>query len=212
MGINMHKNVIFYLHGFNSASLDVKGRLLIRKDKLRVLQAFCADNDLLLLAPNVDYRDFEALIEDALFAWNHYLDQGCEVVFMGSSMGGFASEYLAMKTGAKAIMINPVIRPSELLLRFIGVEANYETGEPYDWLPSHCDQYVDHERRLADNLRAIDRTVLLDCDDELLDAEQTRLKYQTIARVVSFDGGSHAFEHMQQALPVIESVILGPRR
>ena len=212
MGIIMQKNVIFYLHGFNSASLDAKGRLLIRKDKLRVLQDFCISNDILLTARNVDYRDFEALVEDALFAWNQYLDQGCEVVFMGSSMGGFASEYLAMKTGTKAVMINPVIRPSELLPRFIGVEANYETGEPYHWLQSHCDQYVSHERRLADNLLAIDRTVLLDRDDELLDAEKTRLKYQAIAHVVTFDGGSHAFDHMQQALPVIEDVILGPRR
>jgi predicted esterase YcpF (UPF0227 family) len=50
---------------------------------------------------------------------------------MGSSMGGFASEYLAMKTGCKAIMVNPAIAPSQLLPQFIGVKENYETGQPY---------------------------------------------------------------------------------
>jgi predicted esterase YcpF (UPF0227 family) len=40
------------------------------------------------------------------FEWNQYLDKSYDVLFMGSSLGGFASEYLAMKTGCKAIMIN----------------------------------------------------------------------------------------------------------
>lgn len=203
------KKAIVYLHGFNSASLGLDGKLLTGKAKLAVLQGFCAEHDVLFFTPNVDYRDFQNLVEDMLFEWNQLLDQGYDVAFMGSSMGGFASEYLAMKTGAKAIMINPAISPSQLLPQFIGVNANYETGEPYNWHQGHCDQYPAFEQELKNNLQPLERTLLLDMADELLDSAATRALYQAKAKVVCFDGGSHGFEHMRQALPTVEHVLFG---
>ena len=134
----MMKKAIIYLHGFNSASLNLSGELLTSKEKLLFLQQFCQQKNIEFYTPNVDYRYFENIIEDMLFQWNQFLDQSYDVVFMGSSMGGFTSEYLAMKTGCKAIMINPAIVPSELLPQFIGVTENYETGQPYQWSQSHC--------------------------------------------------------------------------
>lgn len=203
----MNKKAIIYLHGFNSASLDVNGKLLVGKEKLRVMQTFCTEKNVLFHTPNVDYRDFQRLVEELSFTWNQLLDQSYDVIFMGSSMGGFTSEYLAMKTGCKAIMINPVLSPSALLPQFIGVTTNYETGQPYAWEQSHCQQYVQYEQELASTNRKLDRTILLDRADELLDSEQTLRKYEKTAQVVSFQGGSHGFEHMQQALPFVERVV-----
>jgi uncharacterized protein len=201
------KKVIIYLHGFNSASVDLNGILLTSKEKLLVMQEFCRKKDIVFYTPNVDYRDFQGIVENLLFDWNQYLDQGFDVIFMGSSMGGFASEYLAMKTGCKAIMINPAISPSELLTQFMGVTENYEIGLPYQWDQHHCNQYLQYEQELASSNRPLDRTILLDIGDELIDSEKTLLKYQAIANVVTYNGGSHSFEHMRQALPVIEQVI-----
>ena len=201
------QKVIIYLHGFNSASVDLDGNLLTSKEKLLVMQEFCSKKEIAFYTPNVDYRDFQNIVENLLFDWNLYLDQGYDVIFMGSSMGGFASEYLAMKTGCKAIMINPAISPSELLTQFIGVTENYEIGLPYQWDQYHCEQYLQYEQELASSNRPLDRTILLDMADELIDAEKTLLKYQATANVVTYDGGSHSFEHMRQALPVIERVI-----
>lgn len=203
----MKKKAIIYLHGFNSASLDPEGNLLTGKDKLKVMQAFCAQKDIVFEAPNVDYRDFQDIVEEMLLRWNQYLDQGHDVVFMGSSMGGFTSEYLAMKTGAPTIMINPALTPSELLPHFIGVTENFETGQPYHWDRRHCDQYRPYERELANSNRSLDRTILLDMGDELLDAGKTLQKYRDRAHVVTYEGGSHGFEHMQESLPVVERVI-----
>lgn len=126
---------------------------------------------------------------------------------MGSSMGGFASEYLAMKTGSKAIMINPVTSPSALLTQFIGVTANFETGQDYEWQIQHCQQYQQFEQELAASKRVLNRTILLDMADELLDSAATLEKYQAIAKVFTFEGGSHGFEHIREALPEIERVI-----
>jgi len=201
------KTAIIYLHGFNSASLDRDGNMLQSKQKLVVMQAFCQQNNIVFFSPNVDYRDFQSLVEDMLFEWNQFLDQGYQVVFMGSSMGGFASEYLAMKTGSKAIMINPAITPSELLTQFIGETENSELGFPYDWQQSHCEQYLLYQQHLENNTQVIDRTILLDMADELIDSQQTLLKYQNKAKLLTFEGGSHSFEHIKQALPAIERVI-----
>ena len=201
------QKVIIYLHGFNSASVDLDGNLLTNKEKLLVMQEFCSKKEIAFYTPNVDYRDFQNIVENLLFDWNLYLDQGYDVIFMGSSMGGFASEYLAMKTGCKAIMINPAISPSELLTQFIGVTENYEIGLPYQWDQYHCEQYLQYEQELASSNRPLDRTILLDMADELIDSEKTLLKYQATANVVTYDGGSHSFEHMRQALPVIDRVI-----
>jgi len=204
----MMKKAIIYLHGFNSASLGLAGELLISKEKLLVMQQFCLQKDILFYTPNIDYRDFEGILEDMLFQWNQYLDQSYDVFFMGSSMGGFTSEYLAMKTGCKAIMINPAITPSKLLAQFIGVTENYETGLPYQWDQRHCEQYRAYEQALESTHQAIDRTILLDMADELIDSENTLSTYKEKANVIGYDGGSHSFEHIKQALPVIEQVIL----
>lgn len=201
------KKVIIYLHGFNSASLDLEGNLLISKEKLRVMQDFCEQKNILFYTPNVDYRDFEGIVEDMLFQWNQYLDQSYDVVFMGSSMGGFTSEYLAMKTGCKAIMINPAIKPSELLPQFTGVTENYEIAQPYQWQQSDCEQFNVYEKDLENSQQLINRTILLDMADELIDSDKTLALYNDKANVVTYEGGSHGFEHIEDALPVIEKVI-----
>jgi predicted esterase YcpF (UPF0227 family) len=203
----MMKKAIIYLHGFNSASLDLQGDLLISKEKLQVMQDFCTKRDIVFYTPNVDYRDFENIVEEMLFEWNQYLDKSYDVFFIGSSMGGFASEYLAMKTGCKVIMINPAIKPSELLLKYIGISENFETAEAYQWQQADCEQFIKYEQELENSTQLVDRTLLLDMADELIDSENTLEIYKEKANVVTYTGGSHSFEHIKQALPVIEKVI-----
>jgi predicted esterase YcpF (UPF0227 family) len=203
----MMKKAIIYLHGFNSASLDLQGNLLTCKEKLQVMQDFCAQKEIVFYTPNVDYRDFEAIVEDMLFEWNQYLDKSYDVLFMGSSLGGFASEYLAMKTGCKAIMINPAIKPSELLPKYIGISENFETAQPYQWQQANCEQFISYEQELESSTQRIDRTLLLDMADELIDSEKTLALYKEKANVVTYAGGSHSFEHIKQALAVIEKLI-----
>lgn len=203
----MNPKTIIYLHGFNSASRDLNGNLLTSKQKLVVMDAFCAEQNIQFDSPNIDYRDFQNIVEDLLIKYNEYLDQGREVIFMGSSMGGFTSEYLAMKTGCKAIMINPAIHPSQLLPQFIGVTENFETGQPYQWDRGHCEQYLRYEQELAASRRILDRTILLDMGDELLDARQTLETYRAIAKIQAFDGGSHGFDHIEAALPLIAQAL-----
>jgi len=70
-------------------------------------------------------------------------------------------------------MINPVIIASELLSQFIGVTENYETAQPYQWDQQHCNQYIEYEKGLQNSTQSIDRTLLLDMADELINSENT---------------------------------------
>ncbi|MCK5120381.1 MAG: hypothetical protein KAQ91_00285 [Methylococcales bacterium] len=202
------KNAIIYLHGFNSASLDLAGDLLASKQKLVVLERFCQQHKIKFYTPNVDYRDFEQVISDLTQSFLDIEAEGYKVFFMGSSLGGFTSEYMAIKTQRKAIMINPAIEPAELLVQFIGVSENFELKQPYDWTQAHCDQYRSYENALkqaSDNL--VNRIILLDMADELIDSYKTQKQYAQRAEIIAYEGGSHSFEHIEEALSVIEKVI-----
>jgi len=202
------KYAIIYLHGFNSASLDLSGKLLTSKEKLVVLNRFCEQQQIPFCTPNVDYRNFTQIISDLLDLFKQLSSQGYQVLFMGSSLGGFTSEYMAMKTQSKAIMINPAISPSTLLVQFIGCSENFETKQAYDWQQQHCEQYIEFESELANySGTPINRTLLLDMADELLDSNLTLKKYKNCANVFTYQGGSHSFEHIEQALPEIKKVI-----
>ena len=202
------KNAIIYLHGFNSASVDLSGNLLTSKQKLVVLNRFCQENQIKFCTPNLDYRHFQQLIADLTRLFVDLEGDGYKVLFMGSSLGGFTSEYMAMKTQARAIMINPAISPSELLRQYIGVTENFEIKQAFDWNKAHCDQYQAYEDALKELSKTqFFRLILLDMADELIDSSLTLEKYQEIAKVVTFEGGSHGFEHIEEALPLIKDAI-----
>ena len=44
--------------------------------------------------------------------------------------------------------------------------------------------------------------------DELLDSEVTISEYKDKANIVTYSGGSHSFEHMNEALAVIDKLLL----
>ncbi len=202
------KKAIIYLHGFNSASLDQSGDLLASKQKLLVLDRLCKGKQIKFYAPNVDYRNFKYIVSYSTDLFDNLLSKGYKVLFMGSSLGGFTSEYMAMKTQSEAIMINPAISPSELLIQFIGVTENFELNEPFNWYKAHCEQFISYETELNQQLNTrIKRTILLDMADELIDSSKTVEKYQDIAEVITYPGGSHGFEHIEEALPVVEKII-----
>lgn len=203
------KYAIIYLHGFNSASLSLSGELLHNKEKLVVLDQYCQEQNIKFCALNIDYRNFVKVISDLTQLFNELTNDKYQVIFMGSSLGGFTSEYMAMKLNTKAVMINPAIVPSELLVQFIGVTENYEIALPFNWTADHCQQYQHYETELKLEKQAIDRTILIDMADELIDSSVTLEKYKDIAQVVTYQGGSHSFEHIKEALPVIDKVIKG---
>ncbi|NOQ50480.1 MAG: hypothetical protein GQ557_02285 [Mycoplasmataceae bacterium] len=201
------KEALIYLHGFNSASIDNHGNLL-SKNKLKILNNFCNENNFKFIAPNLDYRNIPEVIENLNFLERELDKDGYDVTFIGTSLGGFFAEYMAWETLTKAILINPAINPSKTLKRYIGNIKNFANGKEYKWTSENCEAFVEYEQELLKfPYTEIPRTVILDRGDEVIDVERTIERYDGKASVHTFEGGSHRFDHIEEALPIIKKAI-----
>jgi uncharacterized protein len=128
----MNAPTIIYLHGFNSSPQSVKGRILARA------AAALADPPGFPL-PQLHHRP--ALAMRDVCAWiDRKAPEGRDLTLIGSSLGGFYATWLAEKYGARAVLINPAIRPYEDLRPFLGSQRNLYTGEEYEVTTAHFEE------------------------------------------------------------------------
>jgi predicted esterase YcpF (UPF0227 family) len=177
--------LMFYVHGFGSTSQSRKGQTL--KQLLPEHRVIGLD---------YGYPPDEAvhgLIQQAGSA-----GAGREpCVFIGSSLGGLYSRYLACHFQARTVLINPVVK-AELLRALIGPVRNYYTGKPYDWSEADVQALKAYDVPLS-----APALVLLDEDDEVLDYRMALKAYEGLAEVVVFPRGDHAFAHLEESIPLI---------
>src|SRR5690606_35588497 len=62
------------------------------------------------------------------------------LTLVGSSLGGHYATWLAERHGVRAVLVNPAIRPAELLAAALGEQTNLYTGEKYELTPAHLAQ------------------------------------------------------------------------
>ncbi|GAV19931.1 hypothetical protein MMIC_P0892 [Mariprofundus micogutta] len=184
--------MLIFIHGFNSAGNSDKA--------YRLIKAF---PDRSVLTPDCPYAPADA-ITDLCTLIESGLESHSSVTVIGSSLGGFYAVYLAHKYKLASILINPLVDQT-LLRQQIGPQRNYYTDEQYEWTTEHCDQ-LDSMRVSATKL-AIKPLLLLDEQDELLDSRMAAEHFDGLAEIHCFDGGSHRFEHMDEALPIMSNYI-----
>ena len=181
--------MFIYLHGFKSAPASTKARLMRSFLEARGLASQ-------FVCPALPDRPEEAVrtIEVALEG----LDPA-QVTFVGSSLGGFYATWFTERLGARAVLINPAIRPYIGLESYLGRQENLYTGEAFELTRAHLDGWralavdeVDTERYL----------LLLETGDELLDWREATLKFEG-ARMVVRDGGDHSLRSFPEHLPRI---------
>jgi predicted esterase YcpF (UPF0227 family) len=131
--------------------------------------------------------------------------KGKQLRFIGSSLGGFLSTYMVEKHAGKAVLINPAVRPFELLVDFLGEHVNPYTQEPF----------LLENKHIAE-LRQLDTStlrpesnywLLLQTADETLDYRQAEEKYQGHKMTIE-QGGDHSFQDFQRFLPDIFRFLL----
>ena len=124
---------------------------------------------------------------------------------IGSSMGGYLSTFLIEKFSGKAVLINPAVKPYELLQGFIGEHTNPYTGEVFHIVESDINVI---EKLDAKELRhAPAYKVLLQTEDETLDYRLAETKYASSTLVVE-EGGDHSFIGFENHLPAIADFLL----
>ena len=190
---------ILYLHGFKSSPSSLKAQ--------QTMQYFAQ----LDLAQNLHIPHLppepSLAIEQAMFLYEQLIDEvGIANVFIiGSSLGGYYASYLIERFGGRGALINPAVKPYELLVNYLGENENYHTGE----------KFVVTKAYMAD-LKAIEvkhlkqpkqHLLLVQMSDETLDAHEATAKYRNGPSIIEC-GGNHSYVDFPKRLNTIMNFAL----
>ncbi|HAT05831.1 MAG TPA: esterase YqiA [Aeromonas salmonicida] len=178
------KSVLLYLHGFNSSPGSAKAQQMAAW-----VAEYRPDIEVIIPAqpntPAAAWAAIEQIIEDVSARHGAHFKLGA----VGSSLGGFMATRVAERYGCRAALINPAVRPHELLCDYLGPQTNSYTNERFELLPVHMDEL----KALAVPVTAPERLwILQQQEDEVLDYRKALTEYQ-FARLSLECGGNHAF-------------------
>lgn len=177
-------SVLLYLHGFNSSPGSAKAQQMaawVARHRPDIEVIIPAQPN----TPAAAWAAIEQCIEDAMTRHGMALRLGT----VGSSLGGFMATRVSESYGCRAALINPAVRPHELLQDYLGLQTNPYTEERYELLPTHMDEL----KALALPVTAPERLwILQQQEDEVLDYRKALDEYR-FARLSLECGGNHAF-------------------
>jgi len=186
---------ILYIHGFNSSPLSLKAeqtRQYLSKEYPEV-NFYCPQ---LATAPDEAITQLEDIIQRQNNQTHWYL--------IGSSLGGYFASYLAGKYNIPAVLVNPAIKPYELLDEYLGEQTNPYTEIVYQVTHGHIQQLKNIEQVAPsiDSKQKNNYLVMVQTADEVLNYQQAVDKYQH-CRLVVQQGGDHSFIDFDKTLPVL---------
>ncbi len=160
-----------------------------------VMAEYCAQNrsDIKVVVPTLAPYPRQAAEQLKQLILNYKNDYRIGVV--GSSLGGYFSIWLNHLFDVPAVLINPAIRPYDLLVGYLGSQVNPYTNEHYELKIEHMDE-----------LKALDvskiaqpqRLWLLQQEgDEVLDYRQAVEKLHQAKQTVEA-GGDHSFVEFER--------------
>ncbi len=183
-------STLVYLHGFRSSPASIKATRL--REHVATLAA-----PPILHIPALQHRPAVAMRQ--VTDWVDANARGA-ITFVGSSLGGFYATHLAQRYGARAVMINPAVRPYEALATSLGVQTNLYTGEAFEVTHAHLDEL--RAMAVARITRPERYFLLVETGDEVLDYREAVAFYGGACQYVR-GGGSHAFTDFEAQIPAI---------
>jgi uncharacterized protein len=183
---------IVYLHGLNSDPSSVKARALGA-----AIAALPVASRPEYSVPKLHHRPATAMRDVA--AWIE-ARRPAALAFVGSSLGGFYATWLAECHDAKAVMINPSVRPFTDLERYLGPQRNLYSGEEYELTREHFAELA--TLRIERITRPERYFLLTQSGDEVLDWREAVAYYGGAWQLVQ-GGGDHAFQDFEAQIPSI---------
>jgi len=175
---------IYLLHGFASAPKypSDKAAVLERTFELPVQQ--------LSYDSGASFEDNFAVLKGQV--------KDPPLFFIGTSLGAFyaskLAEFFYVKHASLPIMLNPCHNPNVVLRESIGTHMNFVTNEVFCLSEESVNSYQDVT--LIDVTKVMPRWILLNMDDELIDAKETHDLYHDKLELISFTTGGHRFENI----------------
>lgn len=173
--------MLLYVHGFNSSALSLKAQQMSQ---------WCAQYrpDICVLTPTLASYPVDAINQLAGLIDTH--QKQYQIGLVGSSLGGYYSTWLNAQSALRSVLVNPAVKPYQLLADYLGPQQNPYTGEQYLLESRHLDEL------LALDVGSIARPetiwLLQQQGDEVLDYQQAVTQYQGCKQTVEVNG-NHAF-------------------
>lgn len=183
------ETVLIYIHGFNSSALSYKAGLL----REHMAKLGLSDH---YACPELSHRPNEAMEQlETLIS----LQDPRGVTLVGSSLGGFYATALVERFGARAVLVNPAVKPYELLAGYLGPQKNLYTGEAYELTPQH----IAGLRALEVETITPSRYLLITATgDEVLDYRAGVERYAGCEQIV-VPGSDHGFRGFSAYLDTV---------
>ncbi len=189
----MTSTLLVYLHGFRSSPRSSKAvmtgqavRALNNKDER--YEWYCPQ---LLASP-----------KESMNMVTQYIDasKADKVVVVGSSLGGFYTNYLAEKYDCIGIALNPAVRAARELEPHVGMMTAYDSDEPFDFRA----EYIDELKALqVETITRPERYFLIAAKgDELLDWQEM-VDFYAGAKQLVLEGSDHGISNYSDHLPAV---------
>lgn len=190
----MQQNVL-YVHGFNSSPLSLKAeqtRQYLSEQHPKV-NFYCPQ---LTTTPDGAITQLEDIIDKQKNNTRWYL--------IGSSLGGYFANYLSEKYNLPVALVNPAVKPYELLGEYIGEQVNPYTQIVYQVTRGHIQQLkkIEQAAPSIESKQKNNYLVMVQTADEVLNYQQAVDKYQH-CRLVIQQGGDHSFIDFDKTLPTL---------
>jgi hypothetical protein len=187
--------MLIYIHGFNSSPASAKAKLV--KARLEALGRGAE-----FVAPAVPPSPAQAAdVLDAL-ALRH---RGAALI--GSSLGGYYATWLAEKHAMKAVLLNPAVRPYELLAPMVGLQKRFHTGEEYVFTTEHVSELRALE---VERITPSQYLLIVTMGDEVLDYRWAVERYRGCRQIV-IEGGDHGLSDFGNYLDAVLAHCDAPR-
>lgn len=189
----MKKPLLLYIHGFNSSPQSLKANLMAQ---------YCQEHrpDIKVVVPKLPNFPQQAakLLNELVEEYRHQYKIG----LVGSSLGGYLSVWLNYHFSLKAAVVNPAVRPYELLADYLGEQTNPYTNESYLLEKHHIDELKQLDVNTIND--PTDFWLLQQEEDEVLDYRQAVERFQGGKQTVE-KGGDHSFVGFERHLaPIIK--------
>jgi predicted esterase YcpF (UPF0227 family) len=189
----MRTTLLVYLHGFRSSPNSTKA--VMTGEAVKALSTsehsyewYCPQ---LLASPG---QSMDMVVQ--------HIDQSKadRIVIIGSSLGGFYTNYLAEKYQCKGIVLNPAVYAARELEPHVGMMTAYDSEEPFDFKA----EYIDELRALqAERITDPKRYFLIAAKgDELLDWKEMVAFYPGSKQLI-LEGSDHGIADYATHLPAV---------
>ena len=190
---SMSSLLVVYLHGFRSSPRSSKAQMTgdaiaHREKQGATIEWYCPQ--------------LHASPQESMDMVRRHIDasKADRLSVIGSSLGGFYTNYLAEQYGCKGIALNPAVRAGRELEPHVGMMTAYDSEEPFDFRAEYIDEL---NRMQIESITLPERYLLLAATgDELLDWREMAAFYPGAQQII-IQGSDHGIQNYSDYLDAV---------